>query len=70
MEKEIISSDIVKTNSEYNIYKTREKHIDYEGKQVGRIQTWYDVCETQEGEDIVYSSKKLKEAYAWANGNR
>lgn len=70
MEKQMISSDIVKTNGVYNIYKTRERYIDNEGKQVGRIHVWYDVCETHDGEDIVYSSKKLKEAYAWANGNR
>lgn len=69
MEKEIISSDIVKTNGEYNIYKTKEKYIDYNGKQIGHIQIWYDVCETQ-GDNIVYSCKKLKEAYAWANNNR
>lgn len=69
MGKQMISSDIVKTNGAYNIYKTRERYVDYEGKQVGHIHVWYDVCETQ-GEDIVYSCKKLREACVWANGNR
>ena len=69
LERQLISSEIVLTIGEYAIVKTKEKILDENGKQYGKIQTWFDICLDNGYGDIVASYDNIRAARKWAKEN-
>ena len=66
MEKKIIEVNLIERIGEYGVVKCKEQQLDYKGKPIGKVQTWYDVCMEHGDGDIVASFKTKSEAIRYA----